>query len=60
GTGLLVRDNGRGLRGAPEGAGIQGMRERALLIGAELIVGAGPHGGTQVRLDIADTTKAMR
>ncbi|MGP3690483.1 sensor histidine kinase [Streptomyces sp. IBSNAI002] len=55
GVGLLVRDNGHGLRDAPEGAGIRGMRERALLIGAELVVGAGPHGGTQVRLDITDT-----
>ncbi|GGV94411.1 sensor histidine kinase [Streptomyces narbonensis] len=60
GTGLLVRDNGHGLGEAPEGAGIRGMRERALLIGAELLVGAGPQGGTQVRLDIADTTKATR
>ncbi|WP_411104748.1 HAMP domain-containing sensor histidine kinase [Streptomyces sp. cmx-4-9] len=51
GVGLLVRDDGRGLGRAPEGAGIRGMHERALLIGAELAVGAGPHGGTQVRLD---------
>ncbi|MEU9378114.1 HAMP domain-containing sensor histidine kinase [Streptomyces sp. NPDC048255] len=60
GVGLLVRDNGHGLGEAPEGAGIRGMRERALLIGAELLVGAGPHGGTQVRLDIHDTTGATR
>ncbi|MEU3746340.1 MULTISPECIES: sensor histidine kinase [Streptomyces] len=60
GTGLLVRDDGHGLGEAPEGAGIRGMRERALLIGAELLVGARPHGGTEVRLDIADTTKAAR
>ncbi|MFE1905593.1 sensor histidine kinase [Streptomyces gardneri] len=60
GTGLLVRDDGDGLGEAPEGAGIRGMRERALLIGAELLVGADPHGGTQVRLDITDTTKATR
>ena len=33
---LLVRDDGTGVGGAPEGAGIRGMRERALLIGAEL------------------------
>ncbi|MFJ7158811.1 histidine kinase [Streptomyces sp. NPDC101118] len=60
GTELLVSDNGRGLADAPEGAGIQGMRERALLIGAELVVGAGPHGGTEVRLDVPDTRKATR
>ncbi|MCB5163913.1 sensor histidine kinase [Streptomyces bambusae] len=52
---LLVTDNGRGPGDAPEGAGIRGMRERALLIGAELVVGAGRHGGTQVRLTVTDT-----
>ncbi|MGW2272552.1 HAMP domain-containing sensor histidine kinase [Streptomyces yangpuensis] len=57
---LLVRDNGHGLGEAPEGAGIRGMRERALLIGAELYVGTGPYGGTQVRLDITDHTRPTR
>ncbi|MFJ1567802.1 HAMP domain-containing sensor histidine kinase [Streptomyces erythrochromogenes] len=52
GTSLLVRDNGRGLGGAPEGAGIRGMRERVLLIDAELLVGAGPGGGTDVCLNV--------
>lgn len=52
GTSLLVRDNGRGLGGAPEGAGIRGMRERVLLIDAELLVGAGPDGGTDVCLNV--------
>ncbi|MFD9084933.1 HAMP domain-containing sensor histidine kinase [Streptomyces erythrochromogenes] len=52
GTSLLVRDNGRGLGGAPEGAGIRGMRERVLLIDAELVVGAGPGGGTDVCLNV--------
>ncbi|MFF3619039.1 sensor histidine kinase [Streptomyces sp. NPDC002467] len=55
GVGLLVHDNGHGLGDAPEGAGIQGMRERALLIGADLSIGPGPHGGTEVRLEIHDT-----
>ncbi|MFD6875455.1 MULTISPECIES: HAMP domain-containing sensor histidine kinase [unclassified Streptomyces] len=49
---LLVRDNGAGLRPAVEGAGIQGMRERALLIGAGLALAPAPHGGTDVRLDV--------
>ncbi|MFI1282023.1 HAMP domain-containing sensor histidine kinase [Streptomyces sp. NPDC020858] len=49
---LLVRDNGKGIRTAAEGAGIQGMRERALLIGAGLALAGGPHGGTDVRLDV--------
>lgn len=48
---LLIQDDGRGLGTAPEGAGIRGMRERALLISADLTVGRGPQGaGTEVRL----------
>lgn len=58
---LAVTDDGRGIRAACEGAGIRGMRERALLIGATLDItdAAGPgHGtadspstpGTRVRL----------
>ncbi|MFT7836064.1 histidine kinase [Saccharothrix sp. BKS2] len=52
GVELLVRDNGRGLRGAEEGAGITGMRERALLIGADLEIGPAEGGGTVVRLGV--------
>lgn len=53
GVELRVVDDGRGVRDAPEGAGIRGMRERALLIGAALAVGPGPGGsGTEVRLDV--------
>ncbi|MFI9012062.1 histidine kinase [Actinosynnema sp. NPDC053489] len=52
GVELLVRDDGRGLRGAPEGAGITGMRERALLIGADLELGPAAGGGTEVRLRV--------
>ncbi|MCK8681780.1 HAMP domain-containing sensor histidine kinase [Streptomyces lichenis] len=51
GVELLIRDDGRGLVDAAEGAGLRGMRERALLIGAEVAVGPGPEGrGTEVRL----------
>ncbi len=50
GVELCVRDDGRGLDGAAEGAGITGMRERALLIGAQLTVGPVPNSGTEVRL----------
>jgi two-component system sensor histidine kinase UhpB len=50
GVELLVRDNGRGLGAAPEGAGIRGMRERALLIGAALTLEPGPTEGTDIRL----------
>ncbi|RNI20711.1 HAMP domain-containing sensor histidine kinase [Flexivirga caeni] len=41
---LQVRDDGAGMAGALEGAGLQGMRERALLIGAQLSVGAPSSG----------------
>lgn len=47
---LLVADDGRGTGGRPEGAGIRGMRERALLVGADLVIRARPEGGTEVRL----------
>jgi two-component system, NarL family, sensor histidine kinase UhpB len=50
GVELCVRDDGRGLRDSAEGAGIRGMRERALLVGADLSVGGAPGGGTEVRL----------
>ncbi|NEC32632.1 sensor histidine kinase [Streptomyces rubrogriseus] len=52
---LRVRDDGRGFDdsgGAAEGAGIRGMRERALLIGADLVVGPARGGGTEVRLTV--------
>jgi two-component system, NarL family, sensor histidine kinase UhpB len=52
-TTLLVRDDGAGIApdAAERGAGIRGMRERAVLIGARLSVT--PTGqGTEVRLEI--------
>ncbi|BET46505.1 MULTISPECIES: HAMP domain-containing sensor histidine kinase [Streptomyces] len=52
---LRVRDDGRGFDGSgedAEGAGIRGMRERALLIGADLVVGPARGGGTEVRLTV--------
>ncbi|MEE1742812.1 HAMP domain-containing sensor histidine kinase [Streptomyces sp. BE147] len=52
GVELCVRDNGRGLGDAPEGGGLRGMRERALLIGAALHLGGGPLQGTEIRLDV--------
>ena len=47
---LTVTDDGSGSDGAKPGAGIQGMRERALMIGAELEIDSGPGGGTEVTL----------
>jgi two-component system sensor histidine kinase UhpB len=51
---LTVRDNGSGL---PPGVfrsshGILGMRERAMLIGAQFTIARPPAGGTEVRLSI--------
>ncbi|MFF4169685.1 histidine kinase [Streptomyces sp. NPDC001744] len=50
GVELVISDNGRGRDGAAEGAGIHGMRERALLIGAQFTLRAGPDVGTSVHL----------
>ena len=52
GVELRIRDDGGGLGGASEGAGIRGMRERALLIGADLSLGPASGGGTEVRLRV--------
>ncbi|WP_326799606.1 HAMP domain-containing sensor histidine kinase [Streptomyces sp. NBC_01808] len=49
---LRVADDGRGVGAAREGAGIRGMRERALLVGAALDVTRAPGGGTQVVLTV--------
>ena len=49
---LRVADNGRGTHGAREGAGIRGMRERALLVGADVSIGERAGGGTEVRLAV--------
>ncbi|MCW7987720.1 histidine kinase [Streptomyces platensis subsp. clarensis] len=60
GVELLIRDDGRGIGDAAEGAGLRGMRERALLIGADLTVGPGPEGGTEVRLYVPSTPTGNR
>lgn len=49
---LVVGDDGRGLRGTEEGAGIQGMRERALRLGAALTLTSDGAEGTTVRLRV--------
>ncbi|MEU8256768.1 sensor histidine kinase [Micromonospora inaquosa] len=54
GVRLRIRDDGRGIDNQPEGAGIRGMRERALLVSAHLTIGPGPNGGTEVTLDVPD------
>ncbi|WP_053846561.1 HAMP domain-containing sensor histidine kinase [Streptomyces sp. NRRL B-24085] len=47
---LAVADDGGGTEAVREGAGIRGMRERALLIGATLDITSHPRAGTTVRL----------
>ena len=49
---LRVRDYGVGRDGTPPGAGIRGMRERALLVGADLSIHPATGGGTEVRLSL--------
>jgi two-component system sensor histidine kinase UhpB len=51
---LAVRDNGRGLHAADLSSshGIRGMRERAMLIGAQLAITRRPERGTEVKLTI--------
>jgi two-component system sensor histidine kinase UhpB len=56
---LSVTDDGRGLDGAAPGAGIQGMRERALLVGGALEFRTPPDGGVEVRLEL-DSREAQR
>jgi two-component system sensor histidine kinase UhpB len=52
GVRLLVRDDGIGINGAEPGAGIEGMRERALLVGGAFAIVDVPGGGVEVRLDV--------
>jgi len=49
---LTVADDGRGLGDSDPGAGIQGMRERALLIGARFRIDPGEESGAAVRLRV--------
>ena len=51
---LEVSDDGRGFafEESQRGLGIGGMRERALLIGADLTIESRPAAGTTVRLDV--------
>jgi two-component system sensor histidine kinase UhpB len=51
---LVVADDGIGIRAAADTSsnGIRGMRERALLVGAELTIRERPGGGTEVRLQL--------
>jgi two-component system sensor histidine kinase UhpB len=53
GVRLEVRDDGAGRRGAGgPGGGLRGVRERAVMVGAELDVRSRPEGGVEVCLEI--------
>jgi two-component system sensor histidine kinase UhpB len=52
GAELRVIDDGRGRGAEVEGAGLRGMRERAVLAGGVLEVAAPPAGGTCVTLRV--------
>lgn len=49
---LSVCDDGCGLDGSEPGSGLQGMRERALLVGGDLSVRERSGGGTEVSLEL--------
>jgi two-component system sensor histidine kinase UhpB len=50
---LSITDNGQGLpERVNEGGGLTGMRERAMLIGADLAVGMAPGAGVEVKLQV--------
>lgn len=60
GVRLQVRDDGDGLPLThAEGAGMRGMRERALLIGAELEIDSQPGEGVRVLLDVPRPQEAV-
>jgi two-component system sensor histidine kinase UhpB len=54
---LRVRDYGAGVDGTRPGGGIRGMRERALLIGADLSIANVSGGGTEVWLSLPMTER---
>ncbi len=56
---LRVRDDGRG-GVTTDGAGIRGMRERALLVDATLTIDSPPGGGTDIALAIPRTDQGSR
>src|SRR3954470_20544866 len=47
---LRIVDDGRGLGDGRKGAGVRGMREGAVLVGATLTLGSHQEGGTELRL----------
>jgi two-component system sensor histidine kinase UhpB len=48
---LRVVDDGTGMNGSPNGGGLRGMRERAVMAGAALAIKQAQTGGVEVRLE---------
>jgi two-component system sensor histidine kinase UhpB len=53
---LRVLDDGKGIDGRPDGAGLRGMRERAVFVGAALAIKPAQTGGVEVRLEVPAVT----
>jgi two-component system sensor histidine kinase UhpB len=54
GLSLRIADDGRGFAGDEiDGAGIRGMRERALLVDGRLTIESTPHAGATIALDLS-------
>jgi two-component system sensor histidine kinase UhpB len=54
---LRVIDNGDGFEPErPEGGGLRGIRERALIVGGAVAIKPGPEGGVEVRLEVPTET----
>jgi two-component system, NarL family, sensor histidine kinase UhpB len=52
-----VIDNGHGFEPErPEGGGLRGIRERALIVGGAVAIKPGPEGGVEVRLEVPTET----
>ncbi|MFE5088097.1 sensor histidine kinase [Streptomyces mirabilis] len=57
---VVVEDDGQGFNGAPEGAGITGMRELAAQVGATLTITSTSGGGTRVEARLPAVDPASR
>jgi two-component system sensor histidine kinase UhpB len=60
GVALAVRDNGRGLPDQARERGLGGIRERAMLIGADVEIASEPNAGTTIVLHVPLTPEAPR
>ncbi|HEX8511043.1 MAG TPA: HAMP domain-containing sensor histidine kinase [Propionibacteriaceae bacterium] len=61
GAGVVLRisDNGGGIQGAKPASGIQGMQERALLVGGRLTITPRVGGGTEVKLMVPSEERRL-